>query len=278
MIFQHKIALITGGSSGIGLATAQAFAREGAHVWLLARDKERLSLATRQVLAACGCREQKCGFVACDVGCYDQTAEAVAHVAEQVGQPDIVVNSAGIVRPGYFHELDLPLYREMMEVNYFGALHLIKAVAPGMVARRSGHIVNIASGAALVPGFGYSAYAPSKHALRGLSDVLRIELKPYNVRVSVVYPPDTDTPQLAGEAPYKPMEAKKIYEGTTVVSAEFVAAAIIKGIRRGQYSITPGAEMKAAALAARWLGDWQFHVMDWLIARAQKATKAREAT
>lgn len=272
MIFQDKIVLITGGSSGIGLATAQAFAREGARVWLLARDTERLSAAANQVIRACG-GDQKCGFVACDVADDAQIRKALARVVEQAGEPDILVNSAGIVRPGYFQELDLPLYREMMEVNYFGALNLIKAVAPAMMARRSGHIVNVASGAALVPGFGYSAYAPSKHALRGLSDVLRIELKPYNVRISVVYPPDTDTPQLAGEAPYKPIEAKKIYEGTAIVSAEFVAGAILKGIKRNQYTIIPGLEMKAAALAARWLGDGQFAVLDWLIARAQKPGK-----
>ncbi|MCU0507020.1 MAG: SDR family oxidoreductase [Anaerolineae bacterium] len=274
MIFQDRIVLITGGSSGIGLATAQAFAREGAGVWLLARDSERLAAATRLVLDKCRCEDQKCGFVSCDLADHEQTKAAIESLVERAGLPDIVVHAAGIVRPGYFEELDLPVYRQMMEVNYFGAVHLIKAIAPGMMARRSGHIVAVASGAVLVPGFGYSAYAPSKHALRGLCDVLRIELKPRNVRVSIVYPPDTDTPQLAGEAPYKPFEAKRIYESTTVVSPEFVAGAILKGIRRGQYAIVPGMEMKAAALAVRWLGDWQFSVLDWLIARAQKSARS----
>jgi 3-dehydrosphinganine reductase len=274
MFFHDKIVLITGGSSGIGLSTAQAFAREGAHVWLLARNAERLAAATGAVLEECRCEDQKCGFLPCDLSDLTQTEAAVASLVEQTGLPDIVVHSAGIVRPGYFQDLDLSVYRQMMEVNYFGALHLIKAVVPGMMARRSGHIVAIASGAVLVPGFGYSAYAPSKHALRGLCDVLRIEMKPHNVRVSIVYPPDTDTPQLAGEAPHKPFEAKQIYESTTVVPPELVAGAILKGVSRNQYAIVPGAEMKAAALAARWLGDWQFNVLDWLIARAQKAARS----
>jgi 3-dehydrosphinganine reductase len=278
MIFQDKIVLITGGSSGIGLATAQAFAHEGADVWLLARDSERLEAATRVVLDECRCEDQKCGFVSCDLADFEQTEAAVAELVERAGLPDIVVHSAGVVRPGYFQDLGVPVYRHMMDVNYFGAVHLIRTVAPGMMARRSGHIVAVASGAVLVPGFGYSAYAPSKHALRGLCDVMRIELKPHNVRVSIVYPPDTDTPQLAGEAPYKPFEAKKIYESSAVVSPEFVANSILKGIRRGRYSIMPGTEMKAAALAARWLGDWQFSVLDWLIARAQKSTRSDVAT
>ena len=270
MIFQDKIVLITGGSSGIGLATAQAFAHEGAHVWLLARDPDRLSAAVRAVLDCGQCPGQKCGSLSCDVGDWDATSVAVASLVDEVGLPDIVVNSAGIVRPGYFQDLELPVFRDTMNVDYFGALHVIKAVAPGMMMRRSGHIVNVASGAAAVPAFGYSAYAPAKYALRGLSDVLRLELKSYNVRVSVVYPPDTDTPQLAGEAPYKPFEAKLMFENTVVVSPELVARAILDGIKRGSYTIMPGFEMKAAAKLACLLGDWQFNVMDWLIARVRK--------
>jgi 3-dehydrosphinganine reductase len=273
MTFQHQIILVTGGSSGIGLATAQAFAREGAHVWLLARDPQRLAAALQKVIASCRSSDQKCGAVSCDVADAEEVARAVDSVISQTGLPDIVVNSAGIVRPGYFQDLDMAFFRDIMEVDYFGALHVIKAVAPGMIARRSGRIVNVASGAALLPAFGYSAYAPAKYALRGLSDVLRVELKPYNVQVSIVYPPDTDTPQLAGEAPYKPYEAKKLYEGVVVAAPEFVAGAILTGIKRGRYTIVPGLEMKAAARLACLLGDFQFNVMDWLIARVQKSAK-----
>ena len=273
MTFKDQVVLITGGSSGIGLATAQAFAREGAHVWLMARNAARLAAAESLVITARVSTDQECGSVVCDVVDPQATAEAIATVTRRAGLPDIVINSAGIARPGYFQELDLAHFRDIMDVDYFGALHVVRAVAPGMIARRSGHIVNVASAAALIPAFGYSAYAPAKYALRGLSDVLRVELKPHNVRVSVVYPPDTDTPQLAGEAPYKPYEAKKMFEGTVVVSPESVARAILRGIQRGQYTIMPGLEMKAAAKLACLLGDFQFRVMDWLIARAQKTAK-----
>ncbi|MGE5603162.1 MAG: SDR family oxidoreductase, partial [Nitrososphaerales archaeon] len=190
MTFQNQVILITGGSSGIGLATARAFAHEGARVWLLARNTGRLASALEEVQAASKHKPQGCGAVSADVADPDATARAVAEVTARAGPIDILVNSAGAARPGYFQDLDLAVFREMMEVNYFGALHVLKAVAPGMMQRRSGHIVNVSSGAAIVPTFGYTAYGASKYALRGLSDVLRLELKPYNVLISVVYPPD----------------------------------------------------------------------------------------
>jgi 3-dehydrosphinganine reductase len=267
MTFQNQVILITGGSSGIGLATARAFARGGAHVWLLARNTALLSQALEEVKASCKGPDQNCGFVTADVADPEQVARAVGEVTSRVGLPDIVVNSAGVTHPGYFEQLDLSIFHEMMDVNYFGALHVIRAVVPGMIARRSGYLVNVSSGVALLPTFGYTAYAASKCALRGLSDVLRIELKRYNIRVSVVYPPDTDTPQLASEAQYKPPETHDVYGGV-VVSADYVAKATLDGIRHNHYSITPGLAMTAAGRMSSLLGDWQFAVIDPVIGRA----------
>lgn len=295
MTFRQQVVLITGGSSGIGLSTARLLAAEGAHVWLVARNRERLAEAL-ETLHATSLQEagvlrlrsgqtdgpnsaqdatvdaasaQRHGIAVADVSDPVQAQAAVARVCEQAGVPDIVINSHGVTHPGYFQDLDLAIFREMMEINYFGALHIIRAVVPGMMARGSGHIVNVASGAALVGSFGYSAYSASKHALRGLSDVLRIELKPHHIDVSVVYPPDTDTPQLAYEAPLKPVETREIYGGV-IVSPDFVARAILDGIRRHSYSIIPGAEMAAIAKVAGVLGDGQFSVLDRMVARVQR--------
>jgi 3-dehydrosphinganine reductase len=269
MTFHNRVILITGGSSGIGLATARAFAREGAHVWLVARNPGRLAQALSEVQSSCKSASQRCGMVSADVTDPDQAASAIATVVAQAGVPDFVVNSHGAAHPGYFHELDLAAFHGMMDVNYFGALHVIKAVVGGMMARRSGHIVNVASGAALLPTYGYAAYSASKYALRGLSDVLRIELKPYRIRLSVVYPPDTDTPSLAAELPDRVPEMHAVYGGT-VISADSVARDILNGIRHNRYSIVPSLEMSAAARAASLLGDLQFLVLDQLISRARR--------
>lgn len=267
MTFRNQVILITGGSSGIGLATAHAFAREGAHVWLLARNKNLLGQSLEGVKASCKYADQNCGFVVADVTQPQQVSQAVAEVTSRAGLPDVVVNSAGVTHPGYFEELDLSIFHEMMDTNYFGALHVIRAVVPGMIERRAGHLVNVSSGVALLPTFGYSAYAASKAALRGLSDVLRIELKRYDIDISVVYPPDTDTPQLAWEAQHKPPETHEVYGGV-VVSADYVAKALVDGVRHHHYSITPGFAMTAAGRASRLLGDWQFAVIDPVIGRA----------
>lgn len=269
MTFKDKVVLITGGSSGIGLATAQAFGRAGAHVWIVARNADRLETAHKAILEVCCLPDRQCGYISADVSDPVQAADAVAEVTAGAHLPDIVVNSHGVTRPGYFQDLDLAVFHEMMDVNYFGALHVIEAVVPGMIERRSGHIVNVASGAAIIGSFGYSAYSASKHALRGLSDVLRVELKPHNINVSVVYPPDTDTPLLAWETPYKPQETRDVYGGV-VISPDSVAQSILNGISHGRYSITPGLEMTAVAHLANLLGDLQFSVLDRLIARSQR--------
>ncbi len=277
MTFRNQVVLITGGSSGIGLATARSLALEGAHVWLVARTPERLADALREVQGACQYSDQRCGVIPADVADANQAERAVAEVTRLAGLPDILINSHGVTRPGYFQELDLAVFREMMDINYFGALHTIRAVTPGMIARGSGHIVNVASGAAVVASFGYSAYSASKHALRGLSDVLRLELKPHNIRVSIVYPPDTDTPQLAWETPYKPPETRDVYGGT-IISPDSVARSIVNGIKRKRYSITPGIEMTAAARLSQLLGEGQFSVLDRLIAHSQRKLAHRSQT
>jgi len=124
------------------------------------------------------------------------------------------------------------VFERHMEVNYFGTLYCIRAVVPSMMARRRGTIAAISSTAGLISVFGYTAYGPSKYAVRGLCDVLRIEMKPHGVHVACIYPSDVDTPQLAGEEPYKPAETHRISGTVHPIPPEQVADAILRGIRR----------------------------------------------
>jgi len=270
MSFQNCVVLVTGGSSGIGLATARLFGELGAHVWLMARDRARLDHALAQIRESCTCPAQQCGAVQADVADPDEVARAVDTITEAAGLPDIVVNSAGAVHPGYFIEQDLAIFQEMMKVNYFGTLHVVKALTPGMIRRGSGHIVNICSAAAFLPVFGYAAYGASKYAVRGLSDVLRVELKPHGIHVSVVYPPDTDTPQLAYEDALKPPETRA-FNGGVVLPPEQVARSIIRGIEHKRHTITPGLETTAMYRLVGLLRDWQYPILDLLVQRAQRA-------
>jgi 3-dehydrosphinganine reductase len=130
-----------------------------------------------------------------------------------------------------------------MAVNYFGTLYVLRAVLPAMRARRQGRVVLVSSGAALTGIFGYGAYGPSKFAVRGLAETLQAELKADNVAVSIAYPPDTETPQLVEEEKTKPAETKRITSVAATWSADAVAAAILAGVERGAFAITPGATL-----------------------------------
>jgi 3-dehydrosphinganine reductase len=232
-------ALISGGSSGIGLALARKLAAKGHVLTLLARDPVRLADAQRQL-------EQVGATVrtaSADVRDEAAVTAAVDAAIAELGAPELVVASAGIVIPGIFRDLPAAAFRETMAINYDGTLHLVRASLPAMLARRAGRIVLVSSGAGLIGLYGYTPYAPTKFAVRGLAEALRAELKPEGIGVSIVYPPDTDTPQLREEMKVRPAITSKIAGGARVHSADEVADAILKGVAAGRFAIAPGWEM-----------------------------------
>lgn len=264
--FNYRVILITGGSSGIGLSLARYLAEEGAHVWLLARREDALKAAYESLSTA---RGQKHGWVSADVTKWEQVQAAVERIHREAGVPEILINAAGSARPGYVQELPLEAFYEMMSLNYFGTVHTVKALLPSMLERGRGYIVNISSGAGFLAPFGYADYVPSKYAVRGFSDSLRLELKPLGIRVSVVFPPDTDTPGLANENKTKPYETLEAFS-SKVVSADSVAKSILKGMHRGQYVILPGSEISLYYRLVFLAGNAIYPLMDTILAQAQK--------
>jgi 3-dehydrosphinganine reductase len=266
MDYAGKVVLITGGSSGIGLALASELAARSAFVCLAARGVDRLQAA----LATLPVREQggKLAFTV-DVSHPEEVAELVEKVTNQAGVPDIVINSAGVAHPGYVQELDLGIYRWMMDVNYYGTLHVVKAVLPAMLARGSGYIVNIGSGASRIGVFGYTAYSGSKYAVAGFTDVLRMELKPHGIQVSLVLPTDTDTPQLAYENRFKPLELKYLLPEMGVVPVGKVARNILKGMDRRQYEIYPDFGGRLIVRIYSLAGAGIYPILDLLLKRSK---------
>lgn len=269
--WKDKLVFITGGSSGIGLALARLLAASGAHVWLAARERDRLESALREVESASNSPSQRCGIVSADLSVPDEAADAVSKVIQSAGLPDIIINSAGVAHPGYVQDLPLDVFRWMMGTNYFATVYVTKAVLPGMIERRSGHILNISSMAGFLGVFGYTAYGASKFAVTGFSESLRAELKPHGIRVSVVFPPDTDTPQLAYENQYKPPETRAISGTAHALSAGQVAQAILQQAERGSFLIFPGSEARLVyILSSKLPRSLVFAVMDWLASKGRK--------
>jgi 3-dehydrosphinganine reductase len=245
---QAAHAIISGGSSGIGLALARLLAAEGWNLSLIARRPELLAKARAELLNAGSEGDTEVTIWPADVSDPDATVAAVRGAITSLGAPDLVVTSAGMVVPGCFESLPLDAFRRSLEVNVLGTVYVVRAALPAMRARGGGRIVMIASGAALVGLYGYTAYSPAKFAVRGLAEALRCELQPEGIGVSVVYPPDTDTPQLREEMALRPEATRRLAAAGSVKSAEQVAASIWRGVTKGRFVIAPGWQMASLVL------------------------------
>lgn len=266
--FRGRHVLVTGGSSGIGRALALALVRDGAHVAILARGHERLT-AVRHELEQAARPGQRVAAVAADVADAAQTQRAVAECAAALGGLDLLVNDAGIALARRAADTSLADYRRVLEVDFLGAVHATQAALPHLLAAGRAALVNVSSLAALLPIAGYAAYAPAKAALTAWSEVLRQELAPHGIRVTVVFPPDTDTPQLAEENREKPPETRALAGGAGLLSAEAVASAILRGVARSKATIVPGASARAVATLARLFPGIVRRVIDRELARSR---------
>ena len=181
--------LVTGSSTGIGLATALAFGRAGHTVAATmrnpARAPELAEIATRERLPIT--------VFTMDVDSDASVVDSIATIVETLGAIDVLVNNAGIERMGSVEQLSLADFRAVMETNYFGVIRCIQAVLPAMRARRSGCIINIASVAGKIAMSPMASYTASKYALEALSECLAQEVKPFGIRVAIVEPGIIDT-------------------------------------------------------------------------------------
>lgn len=186
---QGKVAVVTGGGGGIGGATCRRFAREGASVAVCDRDLAAAQRVAQQVVEQGG---QAQAF-ACDITDRASVDAAVAQVVQSLGPIDILVNNAGwdVFMP--FTKTVPEQWEKLIAINLTGALHMHHAVLPGMIERKAGRIVNIASDAARVGSSGEAVYAACKGGLVAFSKTLAREHARHNITVNVVCPGPTDT-------------------------------------------------------------------------------------
>jgi len=190
MRFKDAVAVVTGAAVGIGEATAEAFAREGARVAVVDRDP-----ASGQIVVDRLHREGRTALLAAaDVGREDEVQAMVARVLDAWGRIDILVNNAGIYLQGDVTQIALDDWERIMRVNSTGAFLCSKYAAPAMIAQRRGVIVNVASEAGLVGIKGQVVYNVSKGAMIALTRSCAVDLAEYGIRVNSVCPGTTATP------------------------------------------------------------------------------------
>jgi len=242
--------LVTGAASGIGLALSKAMAMRGATVWMTDIDAPGVEKAARAI----GARARS---AALDVRDADAVRRMVERVVSEHGRIDYVFNNAGIGIGGEAHELTTAHYDRIIDINIRGVVHGVTAAYPIMVKQRSGHIVNTASTAGLLPAPLLVPYVMTKHAVVGLSLALRAEAVRHGVRVSALCPSAIETPLLDAEMPSdlpKPSWRPNVRRYLTSLGGEpypvdKLAEDAIRGVERDRaLIIAPGSARTAALL------------------------------
>jgi NAD(P)-dependent dehydrogenase (short-subunit alcohol dehydrogenase family) len=187
-----KIAFVTGGASGIGAALAAKLVDGGAEVWIA----DRQIGAAQELAQRLSCGGAKAHAIELDVRSFPSFENAVAEAVQQSGRIDYLFNNAGIGVGGEVDSYTLDDWNDVFDVNLRGVAHGIQAVYPIMIRQHSGHIVNTASMAGLVAAPGSASYTATKHAVVGISKVLRVEAERHGVQVSVLCPGAIRTPIL----------------------------------------------------------------------------------
>ena len=197
-----KIVVVTGASSGLGEATARLLSAQGARLVLGARRADRLHSLAKDLEAGGG----KAFVLQTDVTRPEQVKALVDSAVQSYGRLDVMINNAGIMPQAPLEQLKIDEWDRMIDVNIKGVLYGIAAALPHMQRQKAGHFINVSSVAGHRVGPGFAVYAATKHAVRALSEGLRQEVKPYNIRTTVISPgavatelPNTITDPAAAE-------------------------------------------------------------------------------
>jgi 3-dehydrosphinganine reductase len=262
--FEGKNVVLTGGSSGIGRAIAVELARQGANLLLIGRRPAQLE-ETIALLESTRCHSSPIWETrAVDVS--DREAiQSALRCHDQKRPVDVLINCAGIAWAGYVDRMPPEAFEQTIQINYLGTVWSSLALIPSFKSRRSGIIANVASFAGVLGFIGYAAYSPSKFAVVGFSQAIRSELFPDNIRVCLLLPPDTATPQLEAENLTRPVETRAIAGHARILPPEQVASEFLTGIAAGKFWIVPGWDAKITDQVTRYFPGLTRWVLDRLL-------------
>ena len=270
---------VTGAASGIGRATALAAARRGADLYLTDIAAEGLEETADLVRAAGGQVTYTC---AADVADHEAVVAMAAEVHASHGSMDVVMNVAGISIWGAIEHLDHDHWRRAIEIDLVGPISVLESFVPPMIAAgRGGHVVNVSSAAGLLGLPWHAPYSAAKFGLRGVSEVLRFDLRPQGIGVSLVCPGGVKTPlvgtvEIVGIDNDDPeiRKLKRRFE-RHAVSPERVAEKILAGIEKNRYLVFTSADIRVAFWLQRWIPPAYELIMRALNRRLVAVAKAR---
>jgi NADP-dependent 3-hydroxy acid dehydrogenase YdfG len=218
---EGKVIVITGASSGLGEAAARHLSKQGASVALGARRVERLQSLAAELIRRGG----KALAVETDVSKCDEVKKLVDAVVQSYGRIDVMINNAGLMPQAPLELLKVDEWDRMIDVNIKGVLYGVAAALPYMKQQKSGHFINVSSVAGHKVGPGFAVYAATKFAVRALSEGLRQEMKPYNIRTTVISPGAVAS-ELANTVtdPETAARLHKYYEETAIPADSFARA------------------------------------------------------
>ena len=218
---EGKVVVITGASSGLGEATARHLSAQGATVVLGARRTDRIEALAGELSASGG----KALAIATDVTHCDQVERLVDAGAQTYGRIDVMINNAGLMPQAPLDRLKIDEWERMIDVNIKGVLYGIAAALPHMKRQKAGHFINVSSVAGHKVGQGFAVYAATKYAVRALSEGLRQEVKPYNIRTTVISPGAvaTELPNTATD-PDSADRVRKFYADVAIPANSFARA------------------------------------------------------
>ncbi|MFL5578919.1 MAG: SDR family NAD(P)-dependent oxidoreductase [Gemmatimonadaceae bacterium] len=253
-----RLVLVTGASSGIGAATARAFARKGARVLLLARTRSALDAVAAGIVAEGG----EAHVYAVDVSDATAVAEVARAIRRDHGTPDVVINNAGAGRWLFVEETSPEEAVEMMAVPYFAAFYVTRAFLGAMRERASGRVINVTSPAAFAAWPGATGYTVARWAMRGFSEALRADLHGTGVGVTLVTPAAVRSPYFE----HNPATAERMPRIARLfgsLSPEEVADGIVRAAERDRRQVFLPFRTRLGVLAHRWFP----RLVDWLLIR-----------
>ena len=218
---EGKVVVITGASSGLGEATARHLSAQGATLVLGARRTDRIESLAAALSASGG----KALAITTDVTHCDQVKRLVDAGAQTYGRIDVMINNAGLMPQAPLERLKIDEWERMIDVNIKGVLYGIAAALPHMKRQKAGHFINVSSVAGHKVGQGFAVYAATKYAVRALSEGLRQEVKPYNIRTTVISPGAvaTELPNTATD-PDSADRVRKFYADVAIPADSFARA------------------------------------------------------